>query len=196
MYDNFSVDWCSVYFKSWKLLCKKYKPTKILEIGSFEGKSTKFWAELPNTEHITCIDTWEGSIEHSDLDIHDIEKRFDQNHGWRQNLSKLKGKSFDILCSIQSTHRQFYDLIYIDGSHDPKDVLSDAILSFNLLKSGGIMIFDDYLWINRMRFGPWHGELPVQILPHPKIAIDAFCNIYEGNIRIISVDYQLVLEKL
>ena len=37
------------------------------------------------------------------------------------------------------------DLIYIDGSHLAKDVLSDAILSWKLLKPSGVMIFDDYL---------------------------------------------------
>jgi predicted O-methyltransferase YrrM len=36
-----------------------------------------------------------------------------------------------------------YDLIYIDGSHFPADVLEDAVLSWRLLKPGGMLIFDD-----------------------------------------------------
>lgn len=37
-----------------------------------------------------------------------------------------------------------FDFIYVDGSHRSPDVIYDAILSFGLLKKGGIMIFDDY----------------------------------------------------
>jgi hypothetical protein len=33
-----------------------------------------------------------------------------------------------------------------DGSHRARDVLEDAVLSWPLLKVGGIMLFDDYLW--------------------------------------------------
>ena len=49
------------------------------------------------------------------------------------------------------------------------DVLSDAILSFELLKINGIIGFDDYLW-----------KLPNSnnLLTNPKIAIDSFTNIF------------------
>ena len=39
-----------------------------------------------------------------------------------------------------------FDIIYIDGDHRAKSVLADAVLSFDLLKNGGILIFGDYLW--------------------------------------------------
>ena len=39
-----------------------------------------------------------------------------------------------------------YDLVYIDGSHDAADVLTDAVLAWSLLKPGGILGFDDYGW--------------------------------------------------
>ena len=40
----------------------------------------------------------------------------------------------------------FFDIIYIDGNHEPEYVLEDAVLSFRKLKKNGIMIFDDYGW--------------------------------------------------
>ena len=40
----------------------------------------------------------------------------------------------------------FFDIIYIDGNHEPEYVLEDAVLSFRKLKNNGIMIFDDYGW--------------------------------------------------
>jgi hypothetical protein len=33
-------------------------------------------------------------------------------------------------------------VIYIDGSHEPMDVLTDAVMSWPLLRSNGILIFD------------------------------------------------------
>lgn len=193
---KYSVDWCGFYFKEWTELCNKYKPKTILEIGSFEGRSAEFWLNQPNTKEVTCVDTWEGSIEHSDLNLSNIELTFDINHGSNPKIIKQKGKSTDVLPLLSKTYKNYYDLIYVDGSHDPRDVLFDAVMSFQLLKVGGIIIFDDYLWINRMRFGPWHGDLPSVILPHPKQSIDAFCNIYETNIKILNINYQLILEKI
>ena len=40
-----------------------------------------------------------------------------------------------------------FDIIYIDGNHEPEYVLEDAVLSFRKLKPGGIIIFDDYTFI-------------------------------------------------
>jgi hypothetical protein len=41
----------------------------------------------------------------------------------------------------------YFDLIDVDGSHLAADVLQDAVLSFHLLRSAGLPIFDDCLWI-------------------------------------------------
>ncbi len=48
---------------------------------------------------------------------------------------------------LNTTNLEF-DFIYIDASHEPEDVLDDAIGSFKKLKPNGIIIFDDYGWGN------------------------------------------------
>ena len=68
------------------------------------------------------------------------------------------------------------------------DVLSDAILSFELLKVKGIMGFDDYLW-----------QLPKSntLLTNPKIAIDSFTNIFAMRTGIFNTpNHQLYIQKL
>jgi hypothetical protein len=40
----------------------------------------------------------------------------------------------------------FFDIIYIDGNHEPQYTLEDAVLSFRKLKKEGILIFDGYGW--------------------------------------------------
>ena len=56
--------------------------------------------------------------------------------------------------------------IYIDCAHEGMNVIEDAILSYRLLKCGGILVFDDYEWTSEKR----------TIMP--KRAIDAFLAIY------------------
>ena len=41
---------------------------------------------------------------------------------------------------------ELFDIIYIDGGHDRIDVISDGKNSFKILKRGGILIFDDFLY--------------------------------------------------
>lgn len=68
----------------------------------------------------------------------------------RVELVTHKGCSDEHLARlIAGGFRQRFDLVYIDGSHYSHDVLSDAVLSFPLLKVGGHMLFDDYLWRGR-----------------------------------------------
>ena len=106
-----------------------------------------------------------------------VEERFHKNTSLAiKNSSKkielktFKEKSINALSQLITTQKSnYFDFIYIDGSHMASDVLSDAILSFELLKINGIIGFDDYLW-----------KLPNSnnLLTNPKIAIDSFTNIF------------------
>jgi hypothetical protein len=75
-------------------------------------------------------------------------------------------------------------LIYIDGSHQAVDVLSDAVLSFPLLAIGGYMVFDDYEWRSR---APSHAR--------PQIAIDAFLAVYSEELEMIHRGYQIIVAR-
>lgn len=77
------------------------------------------------------------------------------------------------------------DFIYVDGSHTTRDVLSDAVLSFDLLKIGGVMAFDDYLWQG----------YPNQPLLNPKTGIDAFLVCYQGRYELLERDYIVFIRK-
>jgi hypothetical protein len=77
------------------------------------------------------------------------------------------------------------DFIYIDGSHVAKDVLVDAVLSWDLLKVGSIIIFDDYQWRVKL-WNPW---------ARPQIAIDAFLQVFEPYVELRHKEYQVVVKK-
>ena len=74
----------------------------------------------------------------------EVERRFDHNlrvaHA-AHKVTKIKATSREALRKLPF---ESYDLVYLDGSHMAADVLEDAVLSFPLLKPGGILIFDDY----------------------------------------------------
>jgi predicted O-methyltransferase YrrM len=165
---------------------------KFLEIGSFEGRSTVWIMEnmMTDGDHLICVDTWEGGEEHSAEDLGSVEARFEHNMKVAQgkhperNFETIKDFSYGALASLAGSSYDF-DFIYIDGSHIAKDVLTDACMAWPLLKPKGLMVFDDYLW----------SPSPRDILHRPKIAIDAFVNIFAEEVEVVHVGYQLVVRK-
>lgn len=200
---DFSNNWFDGVKPAWDSLMPHINPTKILEIGSYEGASACYLIETLAQKRdieIHCLDTWEGGIEHKILGfkLQSLEKRFLRNveiaksiASHKVNLVTHKGFSDDELPKlIASGSAGYFDLIYVDGSHQAPDVLSDAILSFKLLKINGYMIFDDYLWSEQLSYG-------IDPIRCPKIAIDAFTNIFCRKISIMNAHLsQLIVRKI
>ena len=187
-------------------LIPQIRPEKILEIGSFEGASACYLIDKLATDcemEIHCVDTWEGGIEnkpggHAQADMNSVEARF--VHNTRLALSNVtnrtelvvhKGYSDMQLAKLLALGKQnYFDMAYIDGSHQAPDVLCDAVLGFKLLKVGGYMFFDDYLWVEELPYG----KDPLRC---PKPAIDAFININFRKLHILPAPLnQLYIKKL
>ena len=180
---KFSTDGVSVNAPVWLKYLKEFaaKPAvHALEIGSFEGRSALWFLENILTHHsatITCIDLFEE----------DFEATFDWNvkaSGLGHKLIKLKGES---RISIRSLKNNF-DFVYIDGSHVAKDVLVDAVMAWDLLKPGGMIIFDDY----GLRRSPRDSQSDA-LIPEP--AIDAFLKVFRHYVDVVHHDYQIIVRK-
>ncbi len=182
---KFTNDWFSPHKNTWNSIVPQYKPSKILEIGSYEGQSVCFLIDLLGHNdqlEIYCLDTWQGGQEHAGIDMTAVETLFDSNVAEAieqtkkpHQVIKLKGNSAIGLSSLLYQGKEsYFDLIYIDGSHETPDVFSDAALSYRLLRQGGLMIFDDYVW------GAGTDSDP---LSNPKLAIDSFLNCYQKKIQ-------------
>lgn len=199
---SFTNDWVSAHSPVWKLLLKDSPAvSKLLEIGSYEGRSTVWWMgnafRATGKGEIFCVDTWEGSPEHEGTDIPAVEERFLRNTAIARAKTKakikvhvLKGRSTDRLAHlIADGHGLSFDLIYVDGSHQCPDVLSDLVLAFELCKVGGLIICDDYLWSSAV-----HGQ--ENPLDQPKLAIDSFVNCYARKVALYNTPlYQLHIRK-
>ena len=187
----------------WDSLIPQIRPRKVLEFGSFEGASACYLIRACAKDapfEIHCVDTWEGGIEHktNGVPMQAVESRFHHNTklacaSVAHPVKLMVHKGFSHLCLAQllaETRGNYFDLVYIDGSHQAPDVLADAVLGFQLLAVGGWMIFDDYLWAEDLPYG----RDPVRC---PKPAIDAFLNINFRRAQVLSAPlHQLYVRKL
>lgn len=189
---QFTNQWFDATAKaSWDVIIPSIKPQKILEVGSYEGRSICYLIEKLGSEQsleIHAIDTWLGGGDHKHLPIGHmpkVEERFFLNvdkatKGASKKIDLIVHKGFsdfEVSRLLVTGFRAYFDFIYIDGSHETGDVLSDAVMAFKLLKPGGVMAFDDYLWSEITQDGFLVGA--------PKIAIDAFININFLKLNII-----------
>ena len=184
----FSSDWSSHNFANWSTHLARFKdgPADVLEIGSWEGRSAIFFLNLLPQCRLTCIDPFTGSVEHRGNEaVSSIEARFDANlAAFGGRVEKIKDRSFPALDRLAGQARTF-DVIYVDGSHERDDVLADSVLSWKLLRDGGTLIWDDYLW----------GVPDLPARARPQGAIDAFLVLHAGEYQLIHKGAQLIVEK-
>ncbi|KAJ3860292.1 glycosyltransferase family 8 protein [Lentinula novae-zelandiae] len=193
-------DWFSHNIPHWRNLfpfITSPRP-RILEIGSWEGRSAVFLlqnicGEGTDMGMAVCID-------HFDLFRTSAgRERFRKiNH----NLS-LTGKPFRVLPQFsvpalmnllekeilkeESLGNAGFDWIYIDGSHEADDTFLDGELAWRLARKGAIFIFDDYHW----------DKEPEDSKHHPKKGIDTFLDLHRGEyVKLTEPEhYQVVLRK-
>jgi len=163
---------------------------RVLEIGCFEGRSTCWMLQnfLDADGTICCIDTFEGSPEHAEIQLAGLFDRWQNNVksaiSEKQTCNVHVNKSYLGLAHLIKANESF-DFIYVDGSHTAPDVLADACMCWGLLRVGGIILFDDYQWPDTL------GELKC-----PKPGINAFAGVYRDELQVIISNYQVAFRKL
>ena len=177
---SFTSDWVSGNTPNWLAWLAPFRNqpgVRMLEIGSFEGRSAIWFLEnilSHTTAHLTCIDPFPLPW----------DLRFDHNlrvSGQVSKVTKVQGRSADILPGVVPSSM---DIIYVDGSHRARDVLMDAVLAWRLLKPTGVMIFDDYLW-----------ELDFAAPERPQMAIELFLEMFAGQYTLLGKGYQVAIRK-
>jgi predicted O-methyltransferase YrrM len=127
------------------------RPISYLEIGTFYGANVLSVAQtygLHPDSKLYCVDPYEDYERYP-------EYKGQQNTIYETFLSNVNNSSHKHkiqLCrgysnnEIPKFNDEMFDIIYIDGNHEPEYVMEDAVLCFRKLKPNGIMIFDDYGW--------------------------------------------------
>jgi predicted O-methyltransferase YrrM len=112
---------------------------KYLEIGAFYGANILSVAQtygLHNNSKLYCIDPWEDYDEYPEYkkeqsSIYNSFIKNIENSGVKDKIIINRGYSN---LEIPKFQDDFFDIIYIDGNHEPEYVLEDAVLSFRKLK--------------------------------------------------------------
>jgi hypothetical protein len=165
----------------------------ILEIGTYTGTSLISMVKYIHNSIGVGVDSW---CSYNECDNHilknidnlKIEETFYrnvENSGLKNRIVGIKSNSKKFLLTALNKIQK-YNIIYIDGSHTLLDTYSDLILSFELLKVGGLLIIDDYL------FDYPYGE----ILERPYDAINKFLDDYNLHIKVLDKGYRVFLEKV
>jgi predicted O-methyltransferase YrrM len=176
----------------------------VLEIGSFEGRSTVWFLDnilSHSNSTITCVDPWTKYTQDTDS----FNSYFKETTKWNFTNSKdlflynikesgnkdkviiKHGFSHELLPTLITEKKQ-YDFIFIDGNHTAPFVLTDTIMSWYTLKPGGIMVFDDYIW-------PF---ADVKNLPTttPKIAVDSFIVVFKDYLEVLFMGDRVAIKKI
>jgi len=181
-YDNNTVS----DFKMGLSELKGKKKLKFLQIGVFTGNASVWLLEnilTDPTSLLIDIDPWCVNLPHESIyDWKDVEAAYlEQVEPYGKKVQSVKAYSKDWL----KEHRDGgFDFIYIDGDHLPESVTLDADLSWDLLKVGGIMAFDDYEW-----------DHPDGTDKNPKPAIDAWLEKHKNDIEIFHKGWQVWIRK-
>jgi predicted O-methyltransferase YrrM len=154
---------------------------KFLQIGAYTGDASEWLLSTiltDPTSTLTDVDTWQGSDEreHKAMDFNEVYDLYLKRMDKYENIMSIKGDSSYVLPAL----REQYDFIYVDGDHTEKAVYRDANNAWALLKTEGILAFDDYLWGSDV-----HPEL------RPMLAIDKFLEEKQGQYTLLSQDYQV-----
>lgn len=140
----------SAFHAMWWKLILEYKPVNVLEIGVYRGQVISLWALISkllnrriNVSGISPFSSFGDSVSKylKNLDYYeDVQKTFRELNLEQPKL--VKGFSSDKI-SVEYIKSKTWDMIYIDGGHDYKDVLFDYKLCLENLNIGGLIIIDD-----------------------------------------------------
>jgi predicted O-methyltransferase YrrM len=162
---------------------KKDCENHILEIGSYEGLSSVFFADnflFNENSTLTCVDPFLSidDNDHSELLLSNQEKNF---------LSNISNTSFsDKIIFEKKTsdvffleNKKVFNFIYIDGSHESSQAVSDLDNSLKVITDGGIIWMDDYLGGSGI-----------------KPAVDEYISSKKRPLKLIHNGYQIAFQKI
>jgi len=178
--SNFIYDW----FKDIEtVMTELVDPltSHIVEVGSFEGRSTLWFMQHCPGAHITCIYHFRGGADQLSCNLDGLLARFAENlKGYEHRMTVFVEDAWNAWRHIDS---EYSDLVFVDGSHIALDVIHDLTEAWRCVKRGGLIIADDYSWKN---------ELP----DCPKVAIDAFLQCAGPSAERVRLERVLAFRKL
>jgi predicted O-methyltransferase YrrM len=132
-------------------LIETHNIKSVIEIGSFVGKSTVFFAQNANIERVLCVDPfimWEEGKQNGDAqafgeDFYEEFLKNIQEAEVTEKISVLRMSSKEAFNKDVDTDSLAYaDLIYIDGAHDYVSIFNDIVMW--RMRAVSVICGDDY----------------------------------------------------
>ena len=165
-------------------ICSIFSSGKVLEIGSFRGRTAlNIIYNFPNIKLYT-FDLPENFTDQKNLKYKLIESdKFQAFHKEKNELKKKYNYFFSKINSIEgdsatydfSNFDNFFDIIIIDGSHKYENVVIDSENAIKMIKKDGFIIWHDYSKdhidvLRAIRFIKKKYSISINRLKHTKFA--------------------------
>lgn len=159
---EFTTEWFRTHEPHWERLLKpwaaKRPPLRILEVGSFEGRSSCWLLDNLMSDRraqLTCIDPWpaRSSVREFTEDMEAAYKRFRHNIAASGKADQVEVIREHSAAALRTLPDASFDLIYLDGDHGADAVAEDTRQAYRLLRDGGLLLWDDYYWADAVKSG-------------------------------------------
>ena len=116
----------------------------ILEIGSYRGNSALLFEQYG---YVVAVDLWDSaSVRLRDSELHgsQLSRRIFERNLKIAGLGRIfpiQGNSLEVLRILQGAQ---FDMVYVDGGHDYETCRADILLSWPMVRPGGVILIDDY----------------------------------------------------
>ena len=180
---DFTTNWLTRDLDSWLAALAPFKdrPARVLDVGSYEGRSAVTFLELLPKAHVVSVDQFvfaemdKGAA---------IEARFHKNtEGYGERIRQIKGPAAATLDDLRK-QKQTFDVIYADAGKARDWVFALSALAWPLLKAGGIIIWDDLRWGRDRPSAEKPGD-----------AILLFAEAFAPSLEVLHKDKQLIARK-
>lgn len=146
---KYTCNWFDIHIPAWEEHLLPWRKClgdliafRALEIGAYEGKSTVWIVEnmiapYPSSM-LEVVDAWPGP------EYQPMKERFLYNVMATECHDRVRIHSKPSAQVLHSLTSKSYDFIYVDGSHKLADVKHDTMQALRLIRSGGLILWDDY----------------------------------------------------
>ena len=156
-YMNVGENWFDFQEVYSKMVKNTISDSHFVEVGSWKGRSATYLAvEIINSDKtikFDCIDTWTGSVEHKNPSSPFFQAELTNDEDWlySQFLDNIKPVK-EAINPIRTTSLkaaplyadESLDFVFIDASHEYKDVIKDLKAWYPKIKKGGYIGGHDF----------------------------------------------------